>query len=119
MEKGAIRDNLEVIFFAMVLILFFKTFVAQQFKIPTASMRNTLMIGGSVMIGAGIANKSPVTIKDVTPIARLTEEAGVIVVPGVVVLGDVIEVPPPAGSCPWGAIPEGMTPTPPPNHPSQ
>ncbi len=42
---------------------------------------NTLMIGGSVMIGAGIANKSPVTIKDVTPIARLTEEAGVIVVP--------------------------------------
>ena len=42
---------------------------------------NTLMVGGSVMIGAGIANKSPITIKDVTPIARLTEEAGVIVVP--------------------------------------
>jgi len=42
---------------------------------------NTLMVGGSVMIGAGIANKSPVTIQDVTPIARLTEEAGVIVVP--------------------------------------
>ena len=42
---------------------------------------HTLMIGGSVMIGAGIANKSPVTIKNVTPIARLTEEAGVIVVP--------------------------------------
>ena len=42
---------------------------------------NTLMVGGSVMIGAGIANKSPVTIKNVTPIARLTEEAGVIVVP--------------------------------------
>ena len=40
-----------------------------------------LMVGGSVMIGAGIANKSPVTIKNVTPIARLTEEAGVIVVP--------------------------------------
>jgi putative tricarboxylic transport membrane protein len=42
---------------------------------------NVLMVGGSVMIGAGIANKSPVTIKNVTPIARLTEEAGVIVVP--------------------------------------
>ena len=42
---------------------------------------NTLMVAGSVMIGAGIANKSPVTIKDVTPIARLTEEAGIIVVP--------------------------------------
>lgn len=51
-EKGAVRDNLEVILFAMVLILFFKTFVAQQFKIPTASMRNTLMIGDHL-----VANK--------------------------------------------------------------
>lgn len=42
---------------------------------------NALMLGGSVMVGAGITNKSPVTIKDVTPIAQLTEEAGVIVVP--------------------------------------
>jgi putative tricarboxylic transport membrane protein len=42
---------------------------------------NTLMVGGSVMVGAAIANKSPVTMKDVTPIARLTEEAGVVVVP--------------------------------------
>ncbi len=42
---------------------------------------NSLMVGGSVMIGAGITNKSPITIKNVTPIARLTEEAGVIVVP--------------------------------------
>lgn len=42
---------------------------------------NSLMVGGSVMVGAAIANKSPVTMKDVTPIARLTEEAGVVVVP--------------------------------------
>lgn len=42
---------------------------------------NSLMVGGSVMIGAVIANKSPINIKNVTPIARLTEEAGVIVVP--------------------------------------
>lgn len=42
---------------------------------------NTIMIGGSVMVGAGITNKSPITIKDVIPIARLTEEAGAIVVP--------------------------------------
>jgi putative tricarboxylic transport membrane protein len=41
----------------------------------------SLMVGGSVMVGAAIANKSPVTMRDVTPIARLTEEAGVIVVP--------------------------------------
>ena len=42
---------------------------------------NALMIGGSVMIGAALANKSPITLRDVTPIVRLTEEAGVIVVP--------------------------------------
>ncbi|WP_333671921.1 tripartite tricarboxylate transporter substrate-binding protein [Elioraea tepidiphila] len=42
---------------------------------------NALMVGGSVMVGAGITNKSPITIANVQPIARLTEEAGVIVVP--------------------------------------
>lgn len=42
---------------------------------------NSLMVAGSVMVGAAIANKSPVTMRDVTPIARLTEEAGVVVVP--------------------------------------
>ena len=44
-------------------------------------MGNALMVGGSVMVGAGITNKSPVTMKNVTPIARLTEEAGVVAVP--------------------------------------
>ena len=42
---------------------------------------NSLMVGGSVMVGAAIANKSPISMRNVTPIARLTEEAGVIVVP--------------------------------------
>jgi len=47
--KGAIRDNAEVICFAVILILFFKTFVGQQFTIPSASMRNTLMIGDHLL----------------------------------------------------------------------
>jgi putative tricarboxylic transport membrane protein len=42
---------------------------------------NALLVGGSVMVGAGITNKSPVTIKDVVPVARMTEEVGVVVVP--------------------------------------
>ena len=42
---------------------------------------NSLMVGGSVMVGAAISNKSSVTMRNVTPIARLTEEAGVVVVP--------------------------------------
>src|SRR6185436_2797473 len=40
-----------------------------------------LIVGGYVMVGAIIANKSPVTLADVTPIARLTGEYEAIVVP--------------------------------------
>jgi putative tricarboxylic transport membrane protein len=42
---------------------------------------DALMIGGAVLMGAAITNRSPMTLADVTPIARLTEEAGVIVTP--------------------------------------
>lgn len=42
---------------------------------------NALMMGGMVMVGAIIANASPVTLADVTPIARLTGEALALVVP--------------------------------------
>jgi putative tricarboxylic transport membrane protein len=40
-----------------------------------------LMVNGFVMVGALLLNKSPVTLEQVTPIARLTEETQVIVVP--------------------------------------
>jgi putative tricarboxylic transport membrane protein len=40
-----------------------------------------IMVGGAVMVGAVITNRTPVGLKDVTPIARMTTEAGVIVVP--------------------------------------
>jgi putative tricarboxylic transport membrane protein len=42
---------------------------------------NQLMVNGFVMVGAILLNKSPVTLDQVTPIARLTEEIQVIVVP--------------------------------------
>ena len=42
---------------------------------------NALMMGGMVMVGGLIQNKSPVTIDQVTPVARLTSEYEVIVVP--------------------------------------
>ena len=40
-----------------------------------------LIVGGYVMVGAILTNKSPVTLADVTPIARLTGEYEVVVVP--------------------------------------
>lgn len=55
--KGALRDNLEVVLFAVLLIMFFKTFVGQQFTIPSASMRNTLMIGDHLLVNKFIFAK--------------------------------------------------------------
>jgi putative tricarboxylic transport membrane protein len=42
---------------------------------------NQLMINGFVMLGAILTNKSPVTLDQTTPIARLTAESEAIVVP--------------------------------------
>lgn len=42
---------------------------------------SAVLVGGLVMLGAILTNKSPVTLKDVTPLARLTGEYEVIVVP--------------------------------------
>ncbi len=42
---------------------------------------DAILVGGMVMVGSLIANKSPVKMTDLTPIARLTGEAQVVVVP--------------------------------------
>lgn len=42
---------------------------------------SAVLVGGLVMLGAILTNKSPVSLKDVTPLARLTGEYEVIVVP--------------------------------------
>jgi putative tricarboxylic transport membrane protein len=42
---------------------------------------NAIMVGGMVMVGSLIANKSPVKMTDLVPIARLTGEALAVVVP--------------------------------------
>jgi putative tricarboxylic transport membrane protein len=42
---------------------------------------NTVMVNGFVMVGAILLNKSPVSLDQVTPIAKLTEETLVVVVP--------------------------------------
>lgn len=52
-----------------------------KFLATKKGQADALMVGGMVMVGALIANKSPVSMKDVTPIARLTGEAEVLVVP--------------------------------------
>jgi putative tricarboxylic transport membrane protein len=52
-----------------------------QFVNQSKGDPNAVMIGGMVMVGGIILNKSPVNLSQVTPIARLTSEWEVIVVP--------------------------------------
>jgi putative tricarboxylic transport membrane protein len=50
-------------------------------KLANEKNPDTLMVMGYVMVGAVETNKSSTTLADTTPIARLTEESEVIVVP--------------------------------------
>jgi putative tricarboxylic transport membrane protein len=52
-----------------------------QFATQNAGNPNALIVGGYVMVGAILTNASPVTLDNVTPIARLTGEAVGVVVP--------------------------------------
>jgi putative tricarboxylic transport membrane protein len=53
-----------------------------QFVSSSKGDPNAMIVGGMVMVGAIISNKSPVNLSQVTPIARLTGEYEVVVVPG-------------------------------------
>lgn len=52
-----------------------------QFASSAAGDPSQLIVGGYVMVGAILTNASPVSLADVTPIARLTGEYEAIVVP--------------------------------------
>lgn len=65
-----------------------------QFAADSAGDPTKLIVGGYVMVGAILTNASPVTLKDVTPIARLTGDTEAIVVPvssDIQSLGDLVE----------------------------
>lgn len=52
-----------------------------QFATGKRRKSDTVLVGGLVMLGAILTNKSPVSLSDVTPLARLTGEYEALVVP--------------------------------------
>jgi len=49
-KKSVVREYFETILVAVVLALFFRTFVVQAFKIPTGSMEPNLLIGDQLLV---------------------------------------------------------------------
>lgn len=70
-KKGALRENLEAIIVAVILALFIRTFVVQAFKIPSGSMKDTLLIGDHILVNKFIYGiKAPFIGKTIIPISN-------------------------------------------------
>ena len=68
-KKGALRENIEAIIVAVILALFIRTFVVQAFKIPSGSMKDTLLIGDHILVNKFIYGvKAPFFKKTIIPI---------------------------------------------------
>ena len=67
--KSALGENIEAIVVAVVLALFIRTFVVQAFKIPSGSMKPTLLIGDHILVNKFIYGiKIPIWDKTIIPI---------------------------------------------------
>lgn len=70
-KKSGLRENIEAIVIAVVLALFIRTFVVQAFKIPSGSMKPTLLIGDHILVNKFIYGiKIPFWEKTIVPIKR-------------------------------------------------
>jgi len=69
--KSRLRENIEAILVAILLALFIRTFVVQAFKIPSGSMKNTLLIGDHILVNKFIYGvKLPYLQKVIIPIVK-------------------------------------------------
>lgn len=78
-RKSVVRDWIESILVALVLAMFIRTFVVQAFKIPTGSMRPTLLEGDLILVNKFIYG-AKVTFTDLRlPAVRDLKRGDVIV----------------------------------------
>lgn len=67
--KGKLRENIEALVIAVILALFIRAFVVQAFKIPSGSMKNTLLVGDYILVNKFIYGvKIPFTDFTIIPI---------------------------------------------------
>jgi len=67
-KKSGLRENIEAIIVAVILALFIRTFIVQAFKIPSGSMKDTLLIGDHILVNKFIYGvKIPFIQKTIIP----------------------------------------------------
>jgi signal peptidase I len=103
-KKSALRENIEAIIVAVILAMFIRTFVVQAFKIPSGSMKETLLIGDHILVskfiyGVKIPFLRTTIIKGKSPerndilVFKFPEDPGKDFIKRVIgVAGDVIEI---------------------------
>ncbi len=70
-KKGVFREYLEAAIIAIILALFIRTFVVQAFKIPSESMKPTLLVGDHLLVNKFIYGvKLPFINKTIIPISE-------------------------------------------------
>jgi signal peptidase I len=68
-RKSTLREYLEAIGIAILLALFIRTFVVQAFKIPSGSMKPTLLVGDHILVNKFIYGiKMPFADKTLIPV---------------------------------------------------
>lgn len=70
-KKGVIRENVEAVLFALVLALIIRAFLVQAYKIPSGSMKDTLLIGDHILVSKFIYGvRMPFTNKTIIPVSK-------------------------------------------------
>jgi signal peptidase I len=61
--KSIVRDYFETIVVCVIFVLFSRSFVFQQSKIPTGSMKDTLLVGDYIMVNKFVYGTTPTSLE--------------------------------------------------------
>src|SRR5687768_18601764 len=73
-KKSVLREYFEAIVLAVILALFFRTFVVEAFKIPSSSMEDNLLIGDHILVNKFAFGVRPDWLEGVLPYREVEPE---------------------------------------------